>query len=87
MWNKTRGKRIQKTRYLMRLGELVVEIDVFHNRFEGLNLAEVEFKSREQAECFVPPKWFGREVTDDAHYSNRNLATYGLKHVVREMVA
>lgn len=87
LWNKTRGRRLQKTRYLMELGDLVIEIDVFRGRFEGLKFAEVEFKSKEQAEQFTPPNWFGKEVTDDVHYSNRSLATHGLKYVREEMAA
>jgi adenylate cyclase len=40
-------------------------------------VAEVEFPSDEEAAQFVPPPWFGLEVTEDEHYKNVNLALHG----------
>ncbi len=87
LWYKTRGRRLQKTRYLMKNNDLTIAIDVFRGKLEGLVFAEVEFKSKKQAERFMPPKWFGREVTEDTHYNNRSLATNGLKYVKGEIAA
>ena len=42
--------------------------------FEGLVLAEVEFSSEEQAMAFLPPEWFGEEVTWSAEYHNSTLS-------------
>jgi adenylate cyclase len=40
-------------------------------------MVEVEFPSRREAEAFVPPPWFGEDVTDDPRWSNAALATSG----------
>jgi CYTH domain-containing protein len=51
---------------------------VYSGALTGLMVAEVEFPSEEAARAFVPPAWFGREVTNDSRYKNRRLATEGL---------
>jgi adenylate cyclase len=38
---------------------------------------EVEFKTEEESDQFVIPNWFGKEVTDDEKYKNKNLAMSG----------
>lgn len=53
---------------------LIAEIDVFHGRLDGLILIEVEFPDEETALHFIPPTWFGREVTFDKAYHNSNLS-------------
>ena len=66
------SKKLSKTRYrLMHAGNLW-EIDVFHEKNEGLVLAEIELSAPDQV--FEPPFWLGEEVTDDARYLNVNLA-------------
>ena len=61
---KADGIVLSKTRYLLPLPDgLTIELDVFDGTYEGLWLAEVEFESIEQAESFVPPVWFGEDVT------------------------
>jgi len=37
-------------------------------------LAEVEFSSVEEAEAFIPPSWFGRDVTFSGEYQNSRLS-------------
>ena len=54
--------------------ELLIELDVFHDRLEGLMFAEVEFPSEEAALQFVPPKWLGKDVSGDRRYSNGYLS-------------
>lgn len=39
---------------------------------------EVEFESLSKAKSFVPPVWFGTEVTSDNRYGNFRLAIDGL---------
>lgn len=51
-----------------------VYLDVFKGRNEGLRIAEVEFNTVEDAERYVPKKWFDKEVTEDSSYKNINLA-------------
>jgi CYTH domain-containing protein len=75
LWPGTEGKRLVKTRYEIPLGERVVEIDVYHDRHEGLVVAEVEFDDEEAAKNFQPPDWLGDDVTGDPRYSNQLLAS------------
>lgn len=53
---------------------LMIELDIFEGEYQGLILAEVEFSSVEEAENFVPPKWFGRDVTLSGEYQNSRLS-------------
>lgn len=72
---KADGNIISKKRYLIPLPDgLTVELDVFAPPFEGLWLAEVEFSSEEQALAFIPPDWFGTEVTWSSEYHNSTLS-------------
>ena len=74
LWPATEGKRLVKTRYEIPLGERTVEIDLYHERHEGLVVAEVEFDEEEAAKNFQPPDWLGDDVTGDPRYSNQLLA-------------
>lgn len=72
---KADGIVIKKRRYLIPLDNgLTCELDVFHGKYEGLLLAEVEFSSEEEANAFVPPAWFDTEVTFDSRYHNSNMS-------------
>ena len=69
------GNLISKKRYLIPIDDkLTIELDVFHEPFETLRLAEVEFPSEEAANAFVPPAWFGKDVTMDGRYHNSYLS-------------
>jgi len=78
LWNLTENKRIEKIRYEIGFEKFVIEIDIYNGNLEGLITAEVEFDSEEEAKGFLPPPWFGREVTEDDRYKNRNLAYSGI---------
>lgn len=60
--------QIEKTRYLVALGNHTWEIDVFSGQNEGLVVAEVELASEDEA--FELPDWAGAEVSDDPRYYN-----------------
>ena len=75
LWPATEGKRLEKTRYDIPLGDCVVEIDVYGGRHNGLVVAEVEFDDEESAKNFQPPDWLGDDVTGDPRYSNQLLAS------------
>jgi adenylate cyclase len=75
LWPATHGKRLVKTRYEIPLGLRTVEVDVYHERHEGLVVAEVEFDEEEAAKNFQPPDWLGEDVTGDPRYSNQLLAS------------
>jgi adenylate cyclase len=63
--------RIVKTRYLVPSGNHTFEVDVFHEKNEGLIIAEIELKSDD--EHFDKPTWLGEEVTGIPQYYNANL--------------
>ncbi len=77
LWEATSGRRIDKTRYEIRHAGVVMEVDVYHGELAGLVTAECEFASPEESRRFVPPDWFGREVTNDPAYKNQSLAVRG----------
>jgi adenylate cyclase len=77
LWEATSGRRIEKTRYEVPHAGRTVEVDVYHGELAGLVIAECEFASAEESRRFVPPGWFGREVTDDPEYKNQSLALHG----------
>lgn len=77
-WLFTKGRRVEKTRYKISYGSWTVELDVFMGRLSGLMTAEVEFDSIEQSGLFVPPEFFGKEVTRDQRYKNQQLALHGI---------
>lgn len=64
---------IEKTRYFVKHGKHVWEIDVFARENEGLTVAEIELGSVE--ETFDKPSWVGEDVSDDPKYYNVLLVT------------
>lgn len=72
---KADGNIITKTRFLIPIHDgLTAELDIFEGKFAGMLLVEVEFESVEQANSFVPPEWFGEDVTNDGRYHNSYLS-------------
>lgn len=72
---KADGNIITKTRFLIPIHDgLTAELDIFEGKFAGMLLVEVEFDSIEQANNFVPPEWFGEDVTNDGRYHNSFLS-------------
>lgn len=69
------GILISKKRYLIPFTEgLTIELDIFEGRLAPLVLAEVEFETEEDAHAFLPPAWFGEDVTYSAKYHNSTLS-------------
>ena len=66
------GGVIDKTRYRIKVGEHVWEVDEFHGDNQGLVVAEVELDSEDQP--FERPPWLGEEVTRDPRYYNSALS-------------
>ena len=78
---KTDGNIITKKRYEIPLHDekcfnkpLMIELDIFEGKFEGIVLAEVEFESEADALAFKPPSWFGKDVTYDPKYHNSTMS-------------
>jgi adenylate cyclase len=62
---------IDKTRFEVKIGNHIFEVDEFYGENEGLIIAEVELKS--ETETFEKPIWLGKEVTNDIRYYNSYL--------------
>jgi len=72
---KADGNIITKTRYeIPEKNGLTIELDIFEGRFKGLMLAEVEFETKEAAMAYVPPAWFGEDVSNSSKYHNSTLS-------------
>ena len=69
------GRIIQKKRYLIPFEhDLTIELDLFEGELSSLILAEVEFPDEESANTFIPPSWFGEDVTFSTRYHNSTLS-------------
>ena len=75
MLPKIDGILIDKIRYLIPLDEKhTAELDIFQGTLAPLRIVEVEFDTEEEALAFVPPAWFGDDVTQSKQYHNSNLS-------------
>ena len=68
------GILIKKRRYLIPFETYTIELDVFEGALAPLLLAEVEFETEDEANAFVPPSWFGEDVTFSSAYHNSTLS-------------
>ena len=68
---------IDKTRYLINVGDHVFEVDEFYGDNEGLLIAEVELNDEDEA--FETPDWLGPEVTGNVRYYNSFLSIHPYK--------
>lgn len=57
-----------------RSAALTIELDIFDAPFQPLIIAEVEFPGENTAHAFIPPAWFGTDVTYDPNYHNSSLS-------------
>lgn len=64
--------KIEKTRFEIKAGKHVFEVDEFYGENEGLIMAEIELES--ETESFEKPEWLGEEVTNDERYYNAYLS-------------
>ena len=65
---------IDKTRWLVRSGDHIFEVDEFHGDNDGLVVAEVELKSADETP--IIPHFIGKEVTGDRRYYNAQLSLH-----------
>ena len=85
---KVDGNLVTKRRYIIPLTDtegttgdkqkdagLKIELDVFEGLYQGLIYAEVEFETKEDADNFVAPAWFTRDVSMDGAYHNSALSS------------
>ncbi|MEX6505634.1 CYTH domain-containing protein [Jiella sp. M17.18] len=69
------GNVIEKTRHIVPLGARKIEIDIFAGALAGLEVAEIELESADEA--IDLPAFLGTEITGDPRYSNMRLALDG----------
>jgi len=69
---------IDKTRFEVKTGSHIIEIDEFYGENQGLIMAEIELKS--ETESFEKPIWLGEEVTNDKRYYNAYLSNNPFKN-------
>ena len=69
---------ISKTRYEVKFGNHVYEIDEFFGENQGLVIAEIELQSEDEA--FEKPDWLGEEVTNNEKYYNSYLSNNPFKN-------
>jgi len=68
-------KYLEKIRYYYPLPDgLITEVDIFEEKLKGLIFVEVEFPDKKTMESFVPPDWFGRDITQEKWSVNAFLA-------------
>lgn len=72
--SKADGNIITKKRILIPYMQYTIELDIFDDPFAPLVIAEVEFDTVEDSDEFIPPEWFGQEVTGHKEYSNSYLS-------------
>ncbi len=65
---------VEKTRYLVRSGSHIVEVDEFAGDNEGLVLAEIELGAEDEA--VELPDFIGTEVTGDVRFYNKQLRRF-----------
>ena len=72
---KADGILITKDRYVIPEKDgLFIELDVFHGKYEGVLLAEVEFPTEDAANAYTAPDWFGEDVTYSTKYHNSTMS-------------
>ncbi len=75
-------KKLSKTRYFYPLNNLTAEIDVFHDKLKGFMMVEVEFPNEESRIKFTPPKWFGKDITQEKWAANSFLTDLTYKELL-----
>ncbi len=68
-------RSLEKLRYQIPLeNNLIAELDVYQGQLAGLVVVEVEFPSQEAMDKFIPPSWFGYDITQEEFSANSFLA-------------
>lgn len=65
---------LHKTRYGVRVGEALWEVDVYFGDLAGLCTAEIE----NPPDVLPLPEWIDREITGERGWSNAELARFGI---------
>ncbi len=84
LWKEAKERDLEKTRYRIPYNGFIIELDIYHGKLKGFMTVEVEFNSKEEARKFIPPDWFGVELTGIKEFSNKSLATEGISKKLLE---
>ena len=68
------SETVKKTRYKIVFENKVWEVDEFHEKNNGLWIAEIELQN--ENESFKKPDWLLEEITYDYRYMNANLSKH-----------
>ena len=68
------SETVKKTRYKVVYENKVWDVDEFHEKNEGLWIAEIELQN--ENESFKKPDWLLEEITYDYRYMNANLSKH-----------
>ena len=68
------SETVKKTRYKVVYENKVWEVDEFHEKNNGLWIAEIELQN--ENESFKKPDWLLEEITYDYKYMNANLSKH-----------
>lgn len=60
-------------------------LKIYNNVYDGLIRAEVEFLTKEEAEAFIPPEWFGREITGMPLAKDKKLVHLSREEFLHEL--
>lgn len=74
---KADGNVISKTRYKIPIEQgLTLELDIFHDLFDGLVMGEIEFPDEDTATAYIPAQklHIKKEVTYDTHFHNSTMS-------------
>lgn len=72
---KAEGNVISKYRYLIPLdNSLTLELDIFHGKFKGLVIGEIEFPDKDSAKKYTSPEYLSEEVTFDTRFHNSTMS-------------
>ncbi len=63
---------LEKTRFYIKMGGHIIEVDEFLGSNKGLVIAEIEIESED--ENIEVPSWVGLEITGDIKYYNSQLS-------------
>lgn len=78
---------IEKRRYYISLTDgYTAELHVHDGNLSGFSYVEVEFPTKQAANSFEPPSWFGHEVTENVRFSYGTLARKDGMEIVRQLL-
>lgn len=73
LFERFEGREIRKNRYFHEFDAGLFAFDVYLGGLWGLNMARVDFDSRDRMENLVPPPFAIFEVTNDPFFAGENL--------------